>query len=93
MGDYFAHQGVRFPASANPAEYMIDVVSGSLSKGQDWAQVWLDSPHRLQRMDELESLNKAVAAPPTNLEEQHEYATSFMTQVKLVCERASVQVG
>lgn len=42
--DYFARYGAPCPPSTNPAEHMIDVVSGTLSKGKDWNQIWLGSP-------------------------------------------------
>jgi ATP-binding cassette subfamily G (WHITE) protein 2 (SNQ2) len=41
MKDYFARNGVKAKQDDNPAEFMIDVVSGSLSKGKDWAKVRL----------------------------------------------------
>ncbi|XHG07753.1 hypothetical protein AWENTII_010888 [Aspergillus wentii] len=42
--DYFGRYGAPCPPGVNPAEHMIDVVSGHLSQGRDWNQVWLDSP-------------------------------------------------
>lgn len=39
MKEYFARNGVKSHPDDNPAEFMIDVVSGSLSKGKDWAKV------------------------------------------------------
>lgn len=56
MKDYFARNGVKAKEDDNPAEFMIDVVSGSLSKGKDWAKVrsgFLPSqlcPHLLTRV-------------------------------------------
>lgn len=37
--DYFARYGAPCPTETNPAEHMIDVVSGHLSQGRDWNQV------------------------------------------------------
>jgi ATP-binding cassette subfamily G (WHITE) protein 2 (SNQ2) len=92
MSNYFAEHGATFPAHVNPAEYVIDVVSGSLSRGHDWSSVWINSPQRLQRMEELEELKKesAAKAPPT--QDDYEYASTFSTQVRIVCSRATVQV-
>ena len=36
---YFERHGAPCPADSNPAEHMIDVVSGPLSKGRDWNDV------------------------------------------------------
>ena len=33
---YFAHHSAPCPKDTNPAEHMIDVVSGTLSQGRDW---------------------------------------------------------
>jgi ABC-type multidrug transport system ATPase subunit/ABC-type multidrug transport system permease subunit len=43
LKDYFGRYGAPCPEDSNPAEHMIDVVSGSLSQGRDWSQVWLES--------------------------------------------------
>lgn len=37
----------------NQAEHMIDVVSGRLSAGKDWNEVWLQSPESKQMDHEL----------------------------------------
>ena len=92
MSQYFEVQGVKFPADANPAEYMIDVVSGDRSKERDWAKVWLESDHRIQRMAELEKLNHEAADQPP-VEDEYEFASPFLVQVSIVCERAFVQVS
>jgi hypothetical protein len=91
MGAYFEEQGVDFPATENPAELMIEIVSGAKSNGRDWAKVWLESSHREKRMQELEELNHAPAEKPTE-EDSYEFASPFFAQVSLVCERAFVQV-
>ena len=94
MASYFQDQGVKVPSKTNPAEFMIDVVSGSASEGRDWAQVWLDSRQRQDRMQELEALNKEASEGAQPLrEEDHEFASPFSVQVALVCERAFVQVS
>lgn len=70
---------------------MIDVVSGSLSRDRDWAQVWLESPTRQKRMEELEQLKSSSGEKPSQTDE-YEYASTFWAQTKIVCERASAQV-
>jgi hypothetical protein len=92
MGDYFKQQGVPVPKRVNPAEFMIDVVSGNQSKGRDWAKVWLESSQRVQRMDELAELNKVMEGSAPQGEDEYEFASSFKDQVVIVCERAFVQV-
>ena len=72
---------------------MIDVVSGDLSKDKDWAKVWLESKHRAARYQELEELNSAVDSRPISTEEDaFEYAAPFSEQMKIVVERAFVQL-
>lgn len=92
MGSYFMDQGVPIPPNTNPAEFMIDVVSGNQSKGRDWARVWLESSHRGDRMAELDQLSKPISDVGSHQDDDYEYASSFTDQVKIVCERAFVQV-
>lgn len=69
---------------------MIDVVSGSLSKGKDWPQIWKDSPEYKAVTDEIVKLNQECADKPPSYEEDGKvYATSMATQFKLVTQRAS----
>lgn len=92
MKQYFTDQGVPIPSTTNPAEFMIDVVSGSQSNGRDWAKVWLESQYRVDRMKELDELNSGNAGTPRQ-EDNYEYASPFSAQVAIVCERAFVQVN
>ncbi|KAK8853032.1 hypothetical protein IAR55_003733 [Kwoniella newhampshirensis] len=86
-------KGIEFPSTANPAEYMIDVVSGDLSRGRDWAEVWLQSEERQLRMQELEAVN-VEAAKYYNPEDQdeNEFAATTWTQMRIVGARASLQL-
>ncbi|GAB7334976.1 hypothetical protein MBLNU13_g06844t2 [Cladosporium sp. NU13] len=89
--DYFGRYGCPCPEEANPAEHMIDVVNGSLSKGKDWHQVWLDSPessHQQQVLDNL--IADAASKPPGTVDDGHEFATPMMEQVRLVTRRMNV---
>jgi hypothetical protein len=91
LSDYFGEHGCEFPTDVNPAEFMIDVVSGSRSHDQDWAEVWLSSAQCAKRMETLEGINKEAKDMPVHFEED-EYASTFGEQIQLVCRRASVQV-
>lgn len=72
---------------------MIDIVSGDLSKGRDWAQIWLESDECKERARELEELKKAGADNTASVEgDEHEFASTNITQLKLVTKRASVQL-
>ncbi len=89
MKDYFAKNGLSCPEDANPAEFMIDVVSGSLSKGKDWVQIWLDSEEFKQISKEVDEVNQdALARDPSFHEDGLYYAASLGTQLRLVTARA-----
>ncbi|KAJ5151295.1 ABC multidrug transporter atrF [Penicillium canariense] len=81
--DYFNRYGAPCPNTTNPAEHMIDVVSGHLSQGRDWNQVWLESPEHQKALQELDQIVDAAAASPP------EFATSIWEQTKLVTIRMS----
>jgi len=73
---------------------MIDVVSGDLSKGKDWAKVWAESDENKARMDELESLKKENQDKEReSKDDKYEYASTTAMQLRLVTKRASVQVS
>ncbi|KAH8168298.1 ABC-2 type transporter domain-containing protein [Sarocladium implicatum] len=85
---YFARFGVPCPKDANPAEHMIDVVSGHLSQGKDWNEVWLSSPEHAAVETELERIiTEAAAKPPGTVDDGHEFAASFWDQTKIVTHR------
>jgi ABC-type multidrug transport system permease subunit/ABC-type multidrug transport system ATPase subunit len=90
---YFASHGAPCPREANPAEHMIEVVSGSLSRGQDWNQVWLESPEYKQMTEELDRLIAGAANKPVGyVDDGHEFASSMWDQVKLVTHRMNVSL-
>ena len=83
--EYFARHDAPCPEETNPAEHMIDVVSGSLSQGRDWSRVWLDSPESAQRLEELDSIiNTAAAKEPGTKDDGYEFAMPVLEQTKLV---------
>ncbi|KAK5111516.1 hypothetical protein LTR85_011864 [Meristemomyces frigidus] len=86
--DYFGRYDAPCPEASNPAEHMIDVVSGTLSQGRDWNQVWLDSPEHTAVEKELDQLiEDAASKPPGTLDDGREFATSLWEQTKLVTAR------
>ncbi|KAG9252266.1 ABC multidrug transporter [Emericellopsis atlantica] len=85
---YFGRHGAPCPQNTNPAEHMIDVVSGSLSEGKDWNEVWLASPEYTAMTQDLDHMIRdAASKPPGTLDDGHEFATPIWTQLKLVTKR------
>jgi ATP-binding cassette subfamily G (WHITE) protein 2 (SNQ2) len=95
LSDYFSGNEVRIPKNKNPAEFMIDVVSGDLSKGRDWAKVWLESEECSTMMKEIDSLKEEYKGKKMEEREDdgHEYASTKSAQLRLVTKRATVQVS
>lgn len=90
---YFAEKGAPCPENANPAEHMIDVVSGHLAKQQDWNQTWLDSDANQRMMQELDDIENSALSRPVAYDEQgEEFAASLWEQCKVVCHRNSVSL-
>ncbi|KAJ6005108.1 ABC multidrug transporter atrF [Penicillium herquei] len=88
--DYFGRYDAPCPPNTNPAEHMIDVVSGQLSQGRDWNQVWLESPEHEKSFKELNRIiDTAAAAPPGTFDDGQEFATPLWEQTKLVTIRMS----
>jgi hypothetical protein len=72
---------------------MIDIVSGGLSKGRDWADDWSSSNECKERFAELEQLNKDNEGRESqNEDDKYQYASTTPMQLKLVLKRASVQL-
>jgi len=90
---YFDRYGAPCPEETNLAEHMIDVVSGPLSQGRDWSQVWLQSPEHEAVTWELDQLIATAAASPSQtMDDGHEFATPLWEQLKLVTKRTSVSL-
>ncbi|KAE8333393.1 ABC-2 type transporter-domain-containing protein [Aspergillus sergii] len=90
--EYFGRYGSPCPPEANPAEHMIDVVSGK-GEGQDWNQIWLQSPEHRKLSGELDSMTaEALNRNTTVNDEQHEFAASLWTQTKLVTHRMNISL-
>lgn len=85
---YFGRHGASCPPEANPAEHMIDVVSGPLSKDKDWGKIWLESAEHAEVTKELDRIiADAAAAPPATKDDGHEFSNSIWYQTKLVLRR------
>ncbi|KAG9198614.1 hypothetical protein G6514_009790 [Epicoccum nigrum] len=90
---YFESHGAPCPPDANPAEHMIEVVSGSLSAGKDWTQIWLDSTQcelLSQHIDKI--VDDAASKPPGTVDDGHAFASPMWTQIKLVTQRMNVSL-
>ncbi|UNI23908.1 hypothetical protein JDV02_009700 [Purpureocillium takamizusanense] len=91
--EYFGRYGAPCPMEANPAEHMIDVVSGSLSQGKDWNEVWLSSPEYEKMTTELDRIvDDAASKPPGTVDDGHEFAMPMWDQIKLVTHRMNVSL-
>ncbi|KAL5355513.1 ABC-2 type transporter-domain-containing protein [Aspergillus floccosus] len=89
--DYFARYNAPCPANVNPAEHMIDVVSGALSQGRDWNQVWSESPENQKAIAELDRIiQDAASKPPGTTDDGNEFATTLWYQCKVVSKRMCV---
>ncbi|KAK6193093.1 ATPase with role in protein import into the ER [Pestalotiopsis sp. IQ-011] len=89
--DYFGRFGAPCPDEANPAEHMIDVVSGHLSQGRDWNQVWLESPEHEAVTKELDRMvSDAASKPPGTVDDGHEFAMPMWSQIKIVTNRMNI---
>ncbi|KAH6988347.1 putative ABC transporter [Ilyonectria destructans] len=90
---YFARNGQPCPHDVNPAEHMIDVVTGDDQQPgeQDWNQIWLQSPEsdKLNRdLDEI--ILSAASRESGTVDDGHEFAAPIWTQVRLVTHRMNV---
>lgn len=91
--NYFNRNGVPCPQGANPAEFMIDVVTGAHANEKDWHQVWVDSPEHAQMQQDLEHIiTDAAGKEPGTTDDGHDFATDMWTQTKLVTHRMNVSL-
>lgn len=90
---YFGRYGAPCPVDTNPAEHMIDVVSGRLSQGKDWHRTWLESPEHEEFVAELDHIiADAAAKPPGTKDDGREFATPLWDQIWLVTQRMNVSL-
>ncbi|KAL2859480.1 ABC-2 type transporter-domain-containing protein [Aspergillus pseudodeflectus] len=91
--EYFARHGAPCPPNANPAEHMIDVVSGTLSQGRDWNEIWKASPEHTNAQQELDRIvSDAASKPPGTIDDGHEFAMPLWEQTLIVTKRTCVAV-
>ncbi|RDW58343.1 hypothetical protein BP5796_12273 [Coleophoma crateriformis] len=89
--DYFSRNGAPCPPGANPAEHIIDVVSGASGGGRDWNSVWNASPERECSLQELARLKEdALSRPSTVGDDGRDFATPLWTQLRLVTHRQQI---
>lgn len=91
--EYFARYGAPCPHGTNPAEHMIDVVSGSSqsSQDQDWNKIWLESPESTNMMKELDHIvQNAASQPPGTIDDGYEFAMPLWQQIKTVTTRMNI---
>jgi ABC-type multidrug transport system ATPase subunit len=90
---YLSRNGAPCPPEANPAEHMIDVVTGAGGKDKDWNQTWLESEEHRQLSTEIDTMVSYAAANPTSVnDDTNEFAASVWTQTKLVTQRMNVSL-
>jgi ABC-type multidrug transport system ATPase subunit len=92
---YFGRYGAPCPPEANPAEHMIDVVSGEDGpyNDKDWNKTWLESPEYDQLLKDLDHMVETAAPEPTHINDDgNEFAASMWTQIKLVTHRMNISL-
>lgn len=93
LKDYFARHDAPCPKDANPAEHMIDVVSGSLSQDKNWNEVWLSSPEYEATVTELDRIiSDAAGKEPGTKDDGFEFAQPLWSQMKLVTGRMNLSI-
>lgn len=94
LNDYLARNGAPCPSDVNPAEHMIEVVTGLDGKGADeWSNIWLESSENKKLSEEIDSMVSQAAAQPSNVnDDSNEFATSMWTQTRLVTQRMNVSL-
>ncbi|KAJ5168761.1 CDR ABC transporter [Penicillium canariense] len=95
MIDYFERNGgKKCSPSANPAEYMLEVIGAGNPeyKGQDWGNVWADSPESTQLSEELENIISSRRNTPQDeaTKDDREFAMPLYVQIAAVTKRAFV---
>lgn len=89
---YLERNGAKVPEDANPAEFMLEAIGAGSRKriGGDWHEKWKNSPEFAETKQEIERLNAdALANPVPDEGKPQEYATNFMTQLKVVGQRTN----
>ena len=91
--EYLSRNGAACPPDANPAEHMIEVVTGAGGKDKDWNRIWLESDEHARLSSEIDSMVFHAASNPTTVnDDTNEFAASIWTQTKLVTQRMNVSL-
>ncbi|RAH78729.1 hypothetical protein BO86DRAFT_176149 [Aspergillus japonicus CBS 114.51] len=94
--DYFERNGGRTCGDLeNPAEYILETVSGDNTKGPDWVQVWNDSPEFQAVYAEVTRLQDAQQQPEPQThpgdDSDAEFAMPLTSQLYYVLQRVFQQ--
>ncbi|KAJ5920756.1 hypothetical protein N7466_009082 [Penicillium verhagenii] len=90
---YFGKYGAECPVEANPAEFMIDVVTGGIDavKDKDWHNIWLESPEQHKMITELDRMiDDAVSKEPGTVSDGFEFSMPMWEQIKIVTQRMNI---
>jgi energy-coupling factor transporter ATP-binding protein EcfA2 len=91
--NYLSRNGAACPPGANPAEHMIEVVTGAAGKEKDWNQIWLESAEHARLSSEIDMMVSHAASIPTTVnDDTNEFAASMWTQTKLVTQRMNISL-
>lgn len=90
--DYFANHGFVMDEHANPAEFILETVSpvGGTTDGPDFGELWRSSPQAAAILDDIQNFKEkrlAVTSGEQGRREIKSYASSWMSQYLLLCER------
>jgi hypothetical protein len=91
--NYFARNGAPpCPEGANPAEYMLNVITGSLDSASNlnWPEIWNNSPEEKAVQDHLQELKQGISVPstvPNDSTGSGEFAADFSEQLLQVTKR------
>ncbi|OQE26479.1 hypothetical protein PENSTE_c005G02927 [Penicillium steckii] len=93
--DYFERNGgKKCSPHANPAEYMLEVIGAGNPdyKGQNWGDVWANSPESKQLSQDLEKIitSRRNAQDDGSASDDREYAMPLYAQIVAVTRRAFV---
>ncbi|PGH16499.1 hypothetical protein AJ80_05184 [Polytolypa hystricis UAMH7299] len=94
IGYFERNGGKKCEPDANPAEYMLEVIGAGNPdyEGQDWADVWTDSPEHEQRTKEIEEVIQSSRDQDRigRKYDEHEYAMPLWVQVVATSKRTFV---
>lgn len=96
LGFFHRNGGPPCPEGANPAEYMLNVLTGSLGADSNlnWPEIWNNSPERKAVQKHLQELKQGSSAPsatPNDQASEGEFASPFIEQLWQVTKRVFQQ--